>query len=77
MKPRLSVLRTQSPVIRIDDRGKLMQADEIAAEIFNAKVSKKWVFANVPSVYRHKVGRLVLYYEGEVRAWVESLREAA
>lgn len=54
-----------------------MDAAEVAASILSGKVSKKWVFANVPPQYRHKVGRTVLFYEGEVRAWVDTLRQQA
>lgn len=59
------------------ERGQLLNAAEVSATVFGGKVSKKWIFANVPVQYRHKVGRLVLYYEGEVRAWIESLRQVA
>jgi hypothetical protein len=59
------------------ERGKLLEPAEVAAVVFNAKVSAKWVLANVPREYRHKVGRLVLYYEGEVRQWTETLRDVA
>mgnify|MGYP001810726811 CR=1 FL=1 len=74
--PKIALVRT---VASLDtaERGKLLNAAEVSAAVFGGKVSKKWVFANVPVHYRHKVGRLVLYYEGEVRAWVESLRQVA
>lgn len=75
MRP-LALVRA-APVLPTAERGKLLDAAEVASSIFAGKVSKKWVFANVPTYYRHKVGRMVLYYEGEVRLWVDSLREAA
>lgn len=70
----LAVLRTPVAVPPAD-RGRLLNAAEVAALLFAGKVSKKWVFANVPHYLRHRVGRLVLYYEGEVRVWMETLRE--
>ena len=76
MTRKLALLRSIAQM-EPSERGRLLGADEVAREIFGGKVSKKWVFANVPDQYRHKVGRLVLYYEGEVRVWVESLRQAA
>jgi hypothetical protein len=74
--PKIALVRKVAS-LDVAERGRLMDAAEIAASVFSGKVGKKWVFANVPVHYRHKVGRLVLYYEGEVRAWVESLREVA
>lgn len=76
MTRRMALLRS-APALSTAERGKLLDAAEVASSLFAGKVSKKWVFANVPTHYRHKVGRLVLYYEGEVRLWVDSLREAA
>lgn len=67
----------RSPALPVAERGRLMDAAEVASIIFADKVSKKWVFAKVPTYYRHNVGRRVLYYEGEIRAWVDTLREAA
>lgn len=73
---RLSVVRA-SHVVPVEERGRLLGAAEVASLLFHGKVSKKWVFANVPAYLRHNVGRLVLYYEGEVRVWMETLREQA
>lgn len=75
MKP-MRLLRSV-PAMSTEERGRLLDASEVASSVFSGKVSKKWVFANVPTYYRHKVGRMVLYYEGEVRAWAETLRQAA
>jgi predicted DNA-binding transcriptional regulator AlpA len=73
---KLSVHRS---VVAVDplERGRLLNAAEVAQLVFDGKVSKKWIFERVPSHFRHKVGRLVLYYEGEVRAWVATLRQVA
>lgn len=65
------------PTMSTEERGRLLDAAGIASSVFGEHVSKKWVFANVPRYCRHNVGRKVLYYEGEVRAWAETLREAA
>ena len=75
MKP-IRLLKTV-PTMSTEERGRLLDAAEVASSVFGGHVSKKWVFARVPSYYRHKVGRMVLYYEGEVRAWAETLRQAA
>lgn len=69
--------RPALPTLSVAERGRVLRAEEIAREVFHGHVSKKWVFQHVPSQYRHKVGRLVLYFEGEVRAWMEQLREVA
>ncbi len=74
--PKIALVRTAAS-LSPEERGHLMNAAEVAAVVFGGKVSKKWVFAHVPVHYRHKVGRTVLYYEGEIRAWVESLRQVA
>jgi hypothetical protein len=77
VKARPLALMRQVPSMSAAERGKLLSAAEVAQQVFGGKVSKKWVFGNVPTHYRHNVGRCVLYYEGEVRAWVDTLREAA
>ena len=72
----LTLHRVGAPLTQ-EQKGVLRDAAEIASAVFSGKVSKRWVFANVPPCYRHKVGRLVLYYEGEVRQWADTLREQA
>ncbi len=72
----LTLHRVGAPLTQ-EQKGALRDAAEIAGTVFSGKVSKRWVFANVPPYYRHKVGRLVLYYEGEVRQWADTLREQA
>lgn len=74
----LSLFRRPSlPTLSYAERGKLLRAEEIATEVLGGQVSRKWVMAHVPPQYRHKVGRVILFYEGEVRAWIDTLREAA
>jgi hypothetical protein len=65
------------PALDAEQRGRLMDAAEVAACVLAGKVSKRWVFENVPTQYRHKLGRVVLFYEGEVRAWLDTLRVQA
>lgn len=55
-------------------RGRLLDAGEVSQEIFGGHVSRKYVLENVPPIYRHKIGRLILFYEGEVRQWIETHR---
>lgn len=76
MRRALALIRSV-PVLDTAERGRLMNAGQVATEVLGGHVSKKWVFANVPQQYRHKVGRTVLFYEGEIRAWLETTREQA
>ena len=55
------------------DRGRLLTADQVAAESFNSTVSAAWVRRNVP----HKVvlgHSTVRWYAGDVQAWIDTLR---
>lgn len=72
---RALALMTARASLSVEQLGRLMDPDEVARELFHGKVSRKWVLANVPSTYRHRVGRLVLYYEGELRQYIDTLRE--
>lgn len=73
---RLHVKRAGSE-LPMADRGRVLNAQEIADAVFGGKVSKKWVFQNVPESYRYKIGRLILFYENEVREWMDTKRGAA
>lgn len=75
--PRPLALHRTLPSLSDTERGALLDAGEVAAKLFSGKVSRKWIFANVPVQYRHKVGRMVLFYEGEIRWWIEQLRQVA
>lgn len=51
--------------------GRLLDAEEVAREIFNSKVSPAWVKANLKAG-RTKLGhRTVVWAEYPVRAWLE------
>ena len=55
------------------DRGRLLTADQVAAELFNGSVSAAWVRRNVP----HKVvlgHSTVRWYAGDVQEWIHTLR---
>ncbi|MCH7875556.1 MAG: hypothetical protein IH965_09695 [Gemmatimonadetes bacterium] len=56
--------------------GRLLTAEKVAAELFGGGVSTSWVRRNVP--HRVKFGDTkqapVLWYEADVRAWVEKYR---
>ncbi len=55
------------------DRGRLLTAAEVAAELFNDSVSAAWVRRNVP----HKVAlghSTVRWYAGDVQTWINTLR---
>ena len=55
------------------DRGRLLTAAQVAAELFNGSVSTAWVRRNVP----HKVvlgHSTVRWYAGDVQAWINALR---
>ena len=59
------------------ERGRVLDPSGIAADVFGGHVSRKWVLRNVPHIYRHRIGRLILYYENEVREWMDTQRGAA
>jgi predicted DNA-binding transcriptional regulator AlpA len=55
------------------DRGRLLTAAQVAAELFNDSVSTAWVRRNVP----HKVvlgHSTVRWYAGDVKGWIDTLR---
>ncbi len=55
------------------DRGRLMSPAEVAADLFDGKVTAQWVRRNV----RPKVAlghSTVLFYEHDVRRWLERRR---
>ena len=57
------------------DRGSLLTVDEVRA-IVGDQVSRIWVYRHVP--HRVKLSyRVVRWYEADVRAWLEGLRDAS
>lgn len=66
-----------APVQPPPDRGRLLTADEIAEEIFRSKVSAWWVRKNVAPAKKVVLGHsTVMWYEHDVREWVDSRRGA-
>lgn len=70
-KPRdLQVVRPEpGPPEPPADRGRLMTAEQVAAELFSGTVSPAWVRRNVPGkiVLGHSTVR---WYELDVRRWL-------
>lgn len=77
MKPALTLAPRASAVTLPADRGRKMNAAEVADEIWNRKVSAKWVLQHMRHI-GFRAGREVLFYEAEARAeeakWVERER---
>ena len=67
--PRSAEQRVEPPA----DRGRLLTAAQVAAELFNGSVSTAWVRRNVPRkvVLGHSTVR---WYAGDVQAWIDTLR---
>ena len=74
--PDLQVLRPSGPPEPPPDRGRLLTAAQVAAELFGGTVSAAWVRRHVP--FKLTLGHsTVRWYELDVRAWVESRRASA
>jgi len=56
------------------DRGRLLTAAQVAAELFSGTVSAAWVRRTVPGKLRlgHSTVR---YYEHDVRAWIAAQQD--
>jgi hypothetical protein len=74
--PDLQVLRPTTPLEPPPDRGRLLTAAQVAAELLGGTVTPAWV-------RRHVRPRLVLghstvrWYAGDVRAWLDERRTGA
>lgn len=68
---------TAKPALRIEpvSTGRLMNAEEIAAEKFTGKKSARWVRSHVPG--RLPGSREALWFESAVDAFIDSLRKSA
>lgn len=65
-----------APLIAPPDRGRLLTADEIATELLRGAVTPGWVRQHVG--FKVRLGhRTVLWYEADVRAWMDQQREVA
>jgi hypothetical protein len=73
-RPRsLSLLAATTPPPNPKDRGPLLTPDEIAEQVFNGKVSGRWVLANLPLDLRVKVGRLICFRLHDAERYLDSL----
>jgi hypothetical protein len=61
---------TAAPIV---DRGRAMLPAEVAREIFDGKVSARWVLDNAPLQLRGKFGRKIVFKESAMIAWRDSL----
>lgn len=60
------------------ERGRLLDAKQIAEEVFSGTVSPEWVKRTVAPKRRIRLGHSTLrWYEADVRAWIEGHRQAA
>lgn len=55
------------------NRGRLMDAFEVAAQLFHGKVEPRWVLEHCPLKVRFG-HRTVFFYENDVRAWIDEHR---
>lgn len=72
--PELYILRAEAgPLPAPPDRGRLLTAAQLAAQLFNGTVSPAWVRRHVP--YKLALGHsTVRWYEVDVRTWLEERR---
>lgn len=53
-------------------RGRMLRAADVAEEVFSGAVSEWWVRRNVAPTKRIRLGHsTVVWYEGDVRAWLQ------
>lgn len=72
--PRALRLAPRLPALPPADRGRQMNAVEVAREIIGDRVAPKWVLQRMREI-SWKVGRERLWYENEARAWYEDFVE--
>lgn len=65
----LFVSRGRAPAMPPADRGPIRTARELAALVFDGRVSAKWVLARVAPEKRFRYGREVCWYEADAREW--------
>jgi hypothetical protein len=75
-RPPLEVIRPAGPLAPPPDRGRLLTAEQVAAELFSGTVSPAWVRRHVP----HKIvlgHSTVRWYELDVLEWIAAQRDGA
>jgi len=76
-QPNLTVTGTTPITTPPPDRGRLMTAEQVAADLLHGTVSESWVRRNVEAG-RVRLGHsTVRWFENDVRVWLESQREGA
>jgi hypothetical protein len=66
----LSLLAQPRPVdAPRGDLGRMLDAREVAAIVYEGKVGKRWVLDHVAPLKRLKWGRTCYWYEADARAW--------
>lgn len=52
-----------------EDRGPMLPAERIAAEVWESKVSAKWVIQKMAASIGFKLGKAWYFYQGEAELW--------
>lgn len=52
-----------------EDRGPMLTADVIALEVWQGRVSAKWVIEKMAGAIGFKIGKPWYFYRGEAEAW--------
>ena len=74
--PGLRITRPTEAVEPPPDRGRLMDAKDIAGQLFRGRVKAEWVRRHVPG--KMTTGhRTVFWWEYEVISWLDSRKEGA
>jgi hypothetical protein len=66
---RAQLRRLERPAVVSPDRGRLLDAREVAAIVFRAQVSGRWVLEHVAPMRRIWWGRECYWYEADARDW--------
>lgn len=70
-RPAVALVSPTSAPVR--DRGPLLDAAEVAAQVFQGKCGWRWVLDNAPHQYRMKVGKKVCFHAADMLVWKDSL----
>lgn len=57
----------------VADRGRLLLPAEVARDIFDAKISARWILDNAPVALRVPLGRRICFRANDMIAWRDSL----
>jgi hypothetical protein len=56
----------------LESMGRALEAKQIAAEFFGGRVTARWVLNHVARDKRVRMGRVVVWYEIDVNAWLRT-----